>query len=91
MTPTKVDVVLHCGDLSSIGRLREYKETKPMLAKVPAELRLVMAGNHDVSLGRKYIDAHADDEDYEDDFEEHQAAWALWTGEHAKEAGVTFL
>lgn len=62
-----------------------------MMAAIPAELRLVIAGNHDLSLDRAYVDSHKDEEDYEDDVEEHEAAWALWKGEHAKQAGVMFL
>lgn len=52
--PPKVDVVLHCGDLSQIGGLSEYRTTMEMLGKIPAELKLVIAGNHDLSLDRKW-------------------------------------
>ena len=46
----KVDVVLHCGDLTMLGRMQEYQTTFDMIKDIDAELKLVIAGNHDISL-----------------------------------------
>jgi 3',5'-cyclic AMP phosphodiesterase CpdA len=46
----KADVLLHCGDLTMIGHLHEYEKTLTMLEGIDADLKLVIAGNHDISL-----------------------------------------
>lgn len=48
----KADVLLHCGDLTMVGLLNEYEKTLDMLESIDAELKLVIAGNHDISLVR---------------------------------------
>jgi hypothetical protein len=58
-----------------------------MLSLITAELKLVIAGNHDLDLDRTYQSASGDPDDLQD-FEE---ARALMTGPLAKEAGVTYL
>ena len=40
----KVDVVLHCGDLTKIGGLSNYKKAIANLKAIDAELTLVIAG-----------------------------------------------
>lgn len=93
--PPACDVLLHCGDLTGTGKIEEYRTTLSMLHSIPAELKLVIAGNHDLSLdrewwlnnprGRHIADCgHRPDSDYD-------TARELWTGEEAREAGVTFL
>ena len=51
----KADVVLHCGDLTNSGRLREFIKTIDTIAKIDAELKLIIAGNHDLSLDDEYM------------------------------------
>ena len=46
----RADVLLHCGDLTMIGHLHEYEKALAMLESIEAELKLVVAGNHDISL-----------------------------------------
>ena len=46
----KVDVMLHCGNLTQAGCIGEYNRTLSMLRAIIAELKLVKTGNHDVSL-----------------------------------------
>lgn len=86
------DVLLHCGDLTMVGHLDEYEKTMAMLESVDAELKLVIAGNHDISLDEVY---------YERMGRRMQGRWwdealprkarEMWTGQRAKEAGVTYL
>lgn len=73
----KIDVLLHCGDLTMIGGLSNYRKAIGHLLAVPAELRLVIPGNHDVSLDPKWW---AEDliED-EDDPEEPEKALGMFT------------
>ncbi|KAF2708479.1 ser/Thr protein phosphatase family protein [Pleomassaria siparia CBS 279.74] len=89
----KADVLLHCGDLTMVGHLHEYQMALDMLASIDADLKLVIAGNHDISL---------DDEFYErrgrymhrlreQDQSICREAREMWTGEEARRAGVTYL
>ena len=50
-TPSpEVDVVLHCGDLTEACTLDGLRGAVALLSAIPAELRLVIAGNHDTLL-----------------------------------------
>lgn len=46
----KADVLIHCGDLTMMGLIHEYEKTLDMLESIDADLKLVIAGNHDISL-----------------------------------------
>lgn len=84
----KVDVVLHCGDLTSVGGLSSYKKALQMLGHFDAELKLVISGNHDLSLDGRYWQSHLDEDD---DPDEHEKAVDIMTGPLAQAAGVTYL
>ncbi|TVY89755.1 Metallophosphoesterase domain-containing protein [Lachnellula willkommii] len=86
----KVDVVLHCGDLTQVGGSSEYKRALKMLAAIPAELRLVIAGNHDLSLDADYWKT-VDEDEQEGEREDHAEAVDIMTGKLAGAAGVTYL
>lgn len=50
-SPThSVDVVIHCGDLTTESKLEEYKASIRLLHTIDAPLKLVIAGNHDFTL-----------------------------------------
>lgn len=85
----KADVVLHCGDLTSTGGAPSYRKALRMLGSIDAELKLVIAGNHDLDLDGEYFESHLDEE--HDDPEEHKKAVETMTGAMAKEMGVTYL
>lgn len=53
--PPEVDVVLHCGDLTQNGGLSSYEKVINMLHNMKAELKLVIAGNHDVDLDKNFF------------------------------------
>ncbi|KHN96496.1 ser/Thr protein phosphatase family protein [Metarhizium album ARSEF 1941] len=44
------DLVLHCGDLTRRSSVPEYETTFSVLRSLDAPLKLVIAGNHDLSL-----------------------------------------
>lgn len=50
----KADVVIHCGDLTKLGRSDELDQTFSMLKGLSAPLKLVIAGNHDLCLDPRY-------------------------------------
>ncbi|KAK8176258.1 hypothetical protein BC567DRAFT_226661 [Phyllosticta citribraziliensis] len=56
-----------------------------MLGKIPAELKLVIAGNHEISLDREYFLSQGGNE------EDHERSLAAVTGPVAERNGVTFL
>jgi Calcineurin-like phosphoesterase len=93
----RADVVLHCGDLTQVGGLSMYKIALKMFGSIDAELKLVIAGNHDIFLDGKYWQTHlykggecGDPED-DDDPAEHSHAMNIMKGPLAAEAGVTYL
>lgn len=91
----KADILLHTGDLTKKGRLEEYRSAIKLLASIPAELKLVIAGNHDLSLDKDYyLERKApilllNQQDYQR--QNAELAEQIWTGDEAKEAGVTYL
>ncbi|OAP62463.1 hypothetical protein AYL99_04666 [Fonsecaea erecta] len=48
--PQRVDVALHCGDLTDGSKLDEFRNSIEMLKKLDAPLKLVIAGNHDFTM-----------------------------------------
>ncbi|KAL8767202.1 MAG: hypothetical protein Q9209_006207 [Squamulea sp. 1 TL-2023] len=88
------DVLLHCGDLTEIGGLPFYRKALEMLSSIPAELKLVIAGNHDLELDKTYWDtpiAQRRAANNPVDPDDHRRAIEIMTGELAQKAGVTYL
>ncbi|KAI4592018.1 hypothetical protein KJ359_011965 [Pestalotiopsis sp. 9143b] len=46
----KADVVIHCGDLTEESKMDEFRATIHLLRQLPAPIKLVIAGNHDLTL-----------------------------------------
>jgi predicted phosphohydrolase len=46
----RVDVALHCGDLTDGSKLEEFHSALEMLKSIDAPLKLVIAGNHDFTM-----------------------------------------
>lgn len=82
-----VDVLLHCGDLTMIGGMSNYKAAIRNLTACKAELKLVIPGNHDVSLDPSWWADNLDEDD--DDPDEPTKALALFEAE--KEANGIHL
>ena len=75
----EVDLVLHCGDLIQAGGIGECKRTLSIPCAIDAELKLVIAGNHDVSLDPNWCPGPEDEEDCKEAVE-------LMTGRVASDA-----
>jgi predicted phosphodiesterase len=75
----KVDVLLHCGDLTECGGIPAYQGVLRMLGSIDAELKLVIAGNHD-------LDLDTPKDDIPEDHEDHAKAVELMTGPLAEKA-----
>lgn len=100
----KADIFLHAGDLTNQGALAEHQIIVDMLKNdVDAELKLVIAGNHDMTHDKAYYTARglarhgtaADDvpvEKLQTEAEaEADAVRALYTDEAAVAAGIVYL
>lgn len=87
------DVAIHCGDLTSTGKIEEHRRALQLLKSLTAPLKLVIPGNHDLTLDREYCKEHPllhgwTRPHYEQDLKE---AYALYTNEEAKQAGIIYL
>jgi Icc-related predicted phosphoesterase len=92
----KVDVVLHCGDLTNVGGSSSFKNVLKMLGSINAEKKLVIAGNHDLDLDKEYwrssLQEGDDPEEVEKEhLEEHATAMKIMTGPLAAAAGIAYL
>lgn len=91
----KADVLIHSGDLTMVGTMDQYRGALNMLKSITdVPLKLVIAGNHDLSLHSEYYlnDPNARQiagSDYDATFA-HQAE-TLWTSQEAKDAGIHYL
>lgn len=84
----KVDVALHCGDLTHRGGACSYKIAMEMLGAIDAELKVVIAGNHNLDLDKPYWNTHLSGDDRPED---HARAIRVMTGQVAAKNGVTYL
>lgn len=50
----KADVLLHAGDITKVGYRDEHEAMIAMLKEADAEIKLVIAGNHDITLDEEY-------------------------------------
>jgi hypothetical protein len=57
------DVFIHCGDLTQYGGLPSFRRAIEDIKTVNAELKLVIAGNHDVNLDPAWLENFAEDDD----------------------------
>ncbi len=87
------DVAIHSGDLTSTGKLEEHKRALQLLKSLPAPLKIVIPGNHDLTLDREYCEQHPilygwrrphNEEDLED-------AHDLYTNKEASQAGIIYV
>ncbi|TVY86223.1 Metallophosphoesterase domain-containing protein [Lachnellula willkommii] len=87
------DVLLHCGDLTHVGRPSELEDCLRMLKSIHAELKLVIAGNHERPLDMNWVIKHNEKKNDPNSppFLERKRALDILTGPLAKEAGVTYL
>lgn len=71
-----------------VGGVPEYKRVLEMLKEIPAELKLVIAGNHDLDLDGEWWRSHPEKAKNP---AQHEAAVEVMKGPQAIEDGVTYL
>lgn len=74
-----------------VGRLAEYKTMIEALAAADAELKIVIAGNHDITLHEEYYNRDGKDMFHRGISEDLERVRELWMGEAAKKAGIVYL
>ncbi|THY09682.1 Metallo-dependent phosphatase [Aureobasidium pullulans] len=84
------DILIHCGDLTMKGLTSEYHKTLDLLASIDAPIKLVIAGNHDRTLDKTWMEKH---QNHLWDGETYEEAREFWFGEkgRARREGVVML
>ncbi|KAH7321530.1 ser/Thr protein phosphatase family protein-like protein [Rhexocercosporidium sp. MPI-PUGE-AT-0058] len=82
------DVLLHTGDLTNFGDLDALRAGIKMLASIPAKLKLVIAGNHDILLDPFRRVENMTDEEYG---RHHALALQIMRQGSARKAGIHYL
>jgi len=85
-----LDVVIHSGDLSQYGSISDYQATLSLLSSLPAPLKLVIPGNHELTLNPLFPSSNKNFTVAERQ-ELHTQALAFWTGAEAREKGILYL
>ena len=84
----EADVLLHAGDLTNSGKEHEYQTQIEMLIAHSAELKVVVPGNHDITLDEPYYASHQ----WQHLKSENLAAIReMWTGSEARKAGIVLM
>lgn len=73
-----------------IGELQQYRKVLDWIKSVDAELKIVIAGNHDIDLHEEYYLNHSGEKP-EDAMQQIRDIKELWTGPEAREAGVVYI
>ena len=78
-----------------VGYLSEYEAMLDMLKEASAELKLVIPGNHDITLHEDfYVGGTGKDKHvrrHGGAMEDVQDIRKMWTGEEARKAGIVYL
>ncbi|KAI4141508.1 MAG: hypothetical protein L6R39_005305 [Caloplaca ligustica] len=85
------DVLLHAGDLTKFGYINEHATTFDVIRQADAELKIVIAGNHDITLDEEYYATTGAKRMHRNIPESTAAVRDIWTGAKAREAGVVYL
>ena len=88
------DLAIHCGDLTSTGKLHEHERALTLLKSLPARIKLVIPGNHDLTLDQDYCATHPHLYDWSRPHTKAdlEAAHQLYTSPEARETfGIIYL
>lgn len=87
----KADVLLHAGDLTMTGGVAEYEVMLNVFRKAEAEVKIVIAGNHDITLDEDFYNQSGKMIYHRNEPQDLEKVREMWTGNHAKEAGIIYL
>ncbi|KAL2822853.1 hypothetical protein BJX63DRAFT_417291 [Aspergillus granulosus] len=78
-------ILLHAGDITKVGLRHEHTLILSSLASHPAELKIVIAGNHDITLDEEYYTRGSGK------LEDPRAIKSLYTSDEARRAGIIYM
>ncbi|MCJ1464134.1 hypothetical protein MMC07_002747 [Pseudocyphellaria aurata] len=84
-------VLLHAGDLTMTGRVSEYQQMLNTFRHADAELKIVIAGNHDITLDESFYGEIGGSLFHLGKQEDVTKVREMWTGWEAKQAGIVYL
>ncbi|KAL1982619.1 hypothetical protein VTN96DRAFT_1054 [Rasamsonia emersonii] len=87
----KADVLLHAGDITKVGHKIEHEAMVAMLKEAEAELKIVIAGNHDITLDAEYYARMGRTRHRTGPLEDPAEIRELWVGEDARKAGIVYM
>ncbi|KAF9483276.1 Metallo-dependent phosphatase [Pholiota conissans] len=83
------DVLLHSGDLTNMGLVKDFEKTTEWLYTLPHKIKIIIAGNHDLTLHTEYYEqAHVYNHKVKQDVE---VILKMLKGSGAKKAGLIYL
>lgn len=86
----EADILIHCGDITSVGHETEYQKVLNFLKTAKAELKLVIAGNHDITLHEElYMESLK--KKHRNKPEDCERIREMWCGEEARACGIVYL
>jgi predicted phosphohydrolase len=89
----KADILIHAGDLTMNGKLEQHQRALELIRGVDAELKIVIPGNHDLTLDRSYYEKHGTLHGPKTAYAEHvlDEIQELYTGKPARDAGIVYM
>ncbi|KAI9733586.1 MAG: hypothetical protein M1834_003188 [Cirrosporium novae-zelandiae] len=85
------DVLLHAGDITIVGKAVEYRKVFNMLKDAPAELKIIIAGNHDITLDQDYYINGGGNQKHHGKDEDVVKIKELWCGAEAQKHGIVYM
>ncbi|OQV12042.1 putative Metallophosphoesterase domain-containing protein 1 [Hypsibius exemplaris] len=85
----RCDVFIHAGDMTNLGKKSELEQVVDWIAKIEAELKIVIAGNHDMELDAAFCRSQGSDR-FQREFTPAESL-ALFTSPSAVAAGIFYL
>lgn len=87
------DVAIHAGDLTSTGKLHEHRRALTLLKSLPAPLKIVVPGNHDLTLDSAYCSNHSMLYGWHRPHTEDDLIQAkdFYTNDEARRAGIVYV
>lgn len=87
------DVAIHAGDLTSTGKLQEHERAVALIKSLPAPLKIVIPGNHDLTLDSAYCSNHPLLYGWRRPHTQDDLACAkdLYTNDEAHKAGIVYV
>lgn len=82
------DVLIHAGDLTGSGKQHEHQAQVEMLSEHSAEVKVVIPGNHDITLDEQYYASHQWKHRTPED---PVAIKQMYTGPEARKSGIFLM